>query len=167
MRYILDANCFITQHRGGYNPLDVAISFWNKIQELSNKDAICSLDKVRDELYGNDDELKQWIKNNLPKTFFLPFASEPTLSMLTNVSSWANSHNEYNNSAKKKFLKADKADLYLTAFAASFPDRYTIVSFEKSNPKAIGEIKLPDACRQFNARCISLAEMFRELNQTY
>ena len=73
MKYIFDTNSFITPHRGGYNPLDVAISFWNKIHELSDTSVIMSIDKVKDELFGHDDELKNWVKETLPRNFFVKF----------------------------------------------------------------------------------------------
>lgn len=167
MKYILDTNSFITPHRGGYNPLDVAVSFWNKIQELSDTSIIRSIDKVKAELFVNDDELKQWVNNTLPKDFFERFESEATMAKLREVSTWAQAHGTYNTTAKTKFLNTDKADIYLVAYSAAYPEDYTIVSFEKPNPRNVGEIKLPDACNAFGARCIMMADMFRELGQKY
>ena len=167
MNYIFDTNSFITPHRGGYNPLDVAISFWNKIHELSDTSVIMSIDKVKDELYGHDDELKKWVKETLPRNFFVKFESDATMAKLRDVSTWANTHRTYNDTAKRKFLDNTKADIYLVSFAATWPEDYTIVSFERSNPHHVGEIKLPDACNAFGARCIMMADMFRELGQTY
>jgi len=167
MNYIFDTNSFITPHRGGYNPLDVAISFWNKIHELSDTSVIMSIDKVKDELYGHDDELKKWVKETLPRNFFVKFESDATMAKLRDVSAWANTHRTYNDTAKRKFLDNTKADIYLVSFAATWPEDYTIVSFERSNPHHVGEIKLPDACNAFGARCIMMADMFRELGQTY
>lgn len=168
MKYIFDTNSFITPHRGGYNPLDVAISFWNKIHELSDTSVIMSIDKVKDELFSHDDELKQWVKENLPTNFFVKFESNATIAKFRDVSNWAaGTHNIYNDTAKRKFLDNTKADIYLVSFAATWPADYTIVSFERSNPRHVGEIKLPDACNAFGARCIMMADMFRELGQTY
>jgi hypothetical protein len=167
MKYIFDTNSFITPHRGGYNPLDVAISFWNKIHELSDTSVIISIDKVKDELFGHDDELKKWVKETLPGNFFVKFESDATLAKLRDVSAWAITHRTYNDAAKRKFLDITKADIYLVSFAATWPEDYTIVSFEKSNPRQVGEIKLPDACNAFGARCIMMADMFHELGQTY
>lgn len=83
------------------------------------------------------------------------------------VSTWAQSHRTYNNTAKRKFLDPTKADIYLVAYSAAHPENYTIVSFEKPNPHNVGEIKLPDACDAFGVRCIMMADMFRDLGQTY
>lgn len=61
MRYIIDSNSFITPHRG-YSPIDVARSLWSKISSLASEHKIYSLDKVKEELYLHDDELKEWMK---------------------------------------------------------------------------------------------------------
>lgn len=67
--YVVDSNFFIQAHRTNY-PFDVAISFWNKIIELAENGIIISIDKVKNEIFKNDDELKQWCEINLPDDFF-------------------------------------------------------------------------------------------------
>ncbi|MBQ9639129.1 MAG: DUF4411 family protein [Bacteroidales bacterium] len=167
MKYIFDTNSFITPHRAGYNPLDVAINFWNKIKELSDQSVIGSIDKVKAELSEHDDDLRKWVNKTLPKDFFVKFETEATKEKFREVASWAQNNTNYNTNAKAKFLNATKADIYLVAFSATYPEEYTVVSFERSAPQRIGEIKLPDACNAFGARCIMMADMFRELKQTY
>lgn len=68
MRYIVDSNSFITPHRG-YSPIDVARSLWSKISALASEHKIYSLDKVKEELYLHDDELKEWIRLILSGSF--------------------------------------------------------------------------------------------------
>jgi len=67
--YLLDANFFIEAHRTHY-PMDVFPSFWEKVKELAEAEKIISLDKVKDELYRNEDGLKIWCGTNLPESFF-------------------------------------------------------------------------------------------------
>lgn len=67
--YVVDSNLFIQAHRI-ICPLDIAISFWNKVALLAKNGQIVSIDKVKNELYQNDDELKNWCENNLPENFF-------------------------------------------------------------------------------------------------
>jgi len=64
--FIVDSNFFIQAHRANY-PLDVANSFWAKIKEFVDEGSILSIDKVRDEIYLNDDELKVWCEMNQKK----------------------------------------------------------------------------------------------------
>ena len=64
--FIIDTNVFIQAHRTTY-PLDIVPGFWEKIIDLANRDKIISIDKVKNEIYKNDDELKAWCKVNLPE----------------------------------------------------------------------------------------------------
>jgi len=66
--FVVDSNFFIQAHRAHY-PLDVAVSFWAKVRQLSHDGKIISIDKVKDELYDNNDSLKEWCKANLPDNF--------------------------------------------------------------------------------------------------
>lgn len=75
MRYILDSNIFITPYRG-FCPLDVGVSFWRKLKTLADDGVIVSLDKVKEEIFANADDLKSWMTACLPRRFFLPFATE-------------------------------------------------------------------------------------------
>ena len=65
----MDSNFFIQAHRVIY-PLDIATGFWNKVIMLADSGIIFSIDKVKNELYNNNDELKNWCKSNLPENFF-------------------------------------------------------------------------------------------------
>lgn len=166
MKYLIDSNSFIAPHRG-YAPIDVAVSLWAKIKSLADKGVICSLDTVRKELYANDDELKDWLIANVQKDFFIPFESEETNEKLLGILSWANMHRVYSQKAKEKFIKMDKADIFLAAFVSTHAEEYTVVSFEHSNHFGSSEIKLPDVCSRFGAKCITLQNMFRELKETF
>lgn len=165
MKYILDSNCFITPHRG-YCPIDVAISLWNKIKDLATSNIIVSLDKVKNELFANNDELKRWFINNIPNSFFMEFGGE-AINKLQEVIQKAANSTFYTERAKEKYIKLDKADIYLTAFASTNPQEWTIVTLETSEPNRKNEIKLPQACNAYNIHCISLTDMFRELHQTF
>ncbi|UCS94966.1 DUF4411 family protein [Echinicola marina] len=68
-KYVVDSNFFIQAHRATY-PLDVAKSFWIKINELAQSGMIISIDKVKKELYDKNDDLEGWCVNNLPSGFF-------------------------------------------------------------------------------------------------
>ncbi len=166
MRYIIDSNSFITPHRG-YSPIDVARSLWTKISDLASEHKIYSLDKVKEELYLHDDELKKWVKSNMPSDYFLSSDNAEVIARLQEIIGWANNHTFYTTKAKQKFLRMDKADIYLVAFAAVAPEEWTIVSMERPAPRNAGEIKLPDACAMFGVKCIMLQDMFRELGESY
>jgi hypothetical protein len=66
--FILDSNFFIQAHRTTY-PIDVATGFWNKVKDLAARGSLISLDKVRNEIYGGNDALEDWCKENLPEGY--------------------------------------------------------------------------------------------------
>lgn len=166
MKYIIDSNCFIEPHQG-YCPTDVAISFWSKLKELYERGILYSIDKVKDELFYHEDDLKNWFTNNMEKEFFIPFDGEETINQLIKVNKWAMASQQYKQSAKTKFTDVTKADMFLVAFASLNPNEWKIVSFERSEPNSQTNIKLPDACKAFGVSCIKLQDMFREIGETF
>ena len=75
MKYIVDSSCFMTASRVS-NPIDIAVSFWDKIAQLAQNHAFYSIDKVKEEIKVNDDLLSKWCKDNLPKDFFISTESD-------------------------------------------------------------------------------------------
>lgn len=118
-------------------------------------------------MYLHDDELKEWMKANMPADFFLSSDHAEVITKLQEIIAWADSHTFYTPKAKQKFLRMDKADIYLVAFAAVAPEEWAIVSMERPAPRNAGEIKLPDACAKFGVRCLMLQDMFREMGESY
>jgi Domain of unknown function (DUF4411) len=83
---------------------------------LADSGKIISIDKVKNEIYKNDDELKRWCLANLPQDFF-----KDTTTIITEYSQvaiWAASKsNHYFPNAIAEFLDADEADAWLVSFA--------------------------------------------------
>ena len=63
MKYLIDANTFITPYRG-YAPMDVAVTLWDKFKDMSNSGTIVLLDRVQQELFINSDALHLWVDAN-------------------------------------------------------------------------------------------------------
>lgn len=166
MKYIVDSNFFIQAHRSIY-PLDVAQSFWLKVNLLSQNGTIVSIDKVKKEIYDNsfhEDELKIWCDSNLPNDFFID--TDNVLQNYIAIVNWTNSmSNHFTPNAIQEFLETDLADPWLIAFAMS--KNWTIVTYEKSQPERKNRIKIPEVCNQFNVRHIDTIQMFRELNESF
>lgn len=55
MKYLIDSNCFIEPHRG-VCPMDVALSFWTKMKELTCEKDVYILDRVKGELTEWDND---------------------------------------------------------------------------------------------------------------
>jgi hypothetical protein len=160
--YLVDSNFFIEAYRVNY-PFDVVPSFWLKVKEMAEQGKIISIDKVQKELYRNDDELSNWIKENLPGDFF----KDSTLGYLNYavLSGWVYSmSHQYHPQAISEFLDVDEADAWLIAFAMSQGNQ--IVTHEVSKPNSKSRVMLPDAAKPFNVNCIKTIDLFRALGVT-
>lgn len=165
--YILDSNFFIQAHRMTY-PLDVAIGFWDKVKKLAAENKIISIDKVRDEIYENNDELKAWLETNIQPEFYKITQTPDVLSKYTDIVRWANSRiSHYLQRALDEFLQAENADTWLIAYALSLSGDRRIVTYETSEPNRRNKIKIPDVCQPFGISTATTIEMFRNLGETF
>jgi hypothetical protein len=165
--FVVDSNFFINAHRDTY-PLDVAPSFWLKVQELASDGKIISIDKVKSEIFDNhEDELKEWCEAHLGDDFF--YDSTSVLSTTyPNVIQWADSRSpRYLQRALDEFLDADQADAFLIAFALSDPSRYTITTLEISAPTGVNRVKIPDVCNGLGLNSCNTISMFRQLGESF
>jgi len=116
--YVADADFFIQAHRATY-PLDVATSFWQKVKQFSQAGILISIDKVKDEIYKNDDTLKKWIDENLAAAFFNHIVLS---SNYKRVIQWAVSKSDYYfKKAIDEFSDSGISDAFLVAFCLQNP----------------------------------------------
>lgn len=163
--FVLDSNFFIQAHRGNY-PLDVASGFWNKVKQFSEENKIISIDKVKNEIYNNEDELKRWCINNLPKDFFKETIS--VVNFYAQIVEWAkDQRNRYLEVAISEFLDADEADAWLISYSLADSSNRIIVTQEFSEPLRKNKIKIPDVCIAKGIQYCNTIEMFRMLNETF
>ena len=163
--YVVDSNFFIQAHRLNY-PLDVASSFWSKVKQLANDGKIISIDKVKQEIYQNEDDLKQWCVSNLPLDFFKDTA--PIMFEYGQVAAWAASQNHhYLPNALAEFLHADEADAYIVAYVLSDTTARVVVTQEISEPNRRNKVKIPEACNALNVQFLNVIKMFRKLGETF
>lgn len=147
--------------------MDVPISFWNKMKELTRERDVYILDRVKSELTEWDNDLKDWIVAIIGKQQLVKFENDATVQKFREVNIWTLSNNQYTQAAKDKFMDSTRADIYLVSYAATAPEEWTVVSQEKPAPQRSTEIKLPDVCAQFGVRCILFMDMFREMRETF
>lgn len=83
------------------------------------------------------------MKANMPSDYFLSSDHAEVITKLQEIIAWADSHTFYTPKAKQKFLRMDKADIYLVAFAAVAPEEWTIVSMERPAPRKCWRDKTP------------------------
>lgn len=163
--FVADTNFFITAQKMHY-PIDVVPSFWNKVKELADNGILISIDKVRDELYGSEDDLKRWCVANLSASFFKDTTS--LIFQYTVVVRWATSRvPSFTPAALAEFLAACEADAWLVAHALTDISNITVVTYEISAPAAISRVKLPDACIAQSVQHCNTVTMFRMLGERF
>jgi hypothetical protein len=163
--YVLDSNFFIQAHRVSY-PLDIATSFWDKVKKLAKEGKIVSIDKVRKELYGNNDDLETWCRANLSENFFIDSAK--IIGTYKQVVSWAMSKRDhYLPNALNEFLDAREADAFVIAFALDDSSNRIVTTQEVSEPHRRNKVKIPEVCNELNIRYVNTIEMFRELGERF
>lgn len=152
-RYLLDANVFI-QAKNLHYGFDFCPAFWDWLVRENIAGKVASIEKVKDEVNGVEDELSEWV-SSLNKNFFLPVDSAVTNQFQT-VSIWASTQS-YDPAAINTFLQI--ADFYLVAHAKAH--NFTLVTNEKPGNNSVKKIKIPDACFALNISCINPYEMLR------
>jgi len=157
VRYLLDANIFITAKDSYYNP-GFCSAFWGWIDAAHQGGRVFSIDKVKKELLAGDadDHLVTWASER-NDDFFLP--SKGTLYKWDDLVDWVENRTpSFTAAAKEKFLQENTADPWLIAFAAHHGG-YTIVTNEVSSPERKNSIKLPDAADGLGIQTIKLFEL--------
>ena len=163
--YVIDSNFLIQAHRDSY-PLDVAVSFWNKVRQLASEGKIISIDKVKKEIYDKNDALEAWCIENLPETFFNDTSS--VMGTYSQVIGWALSKSDqYSQVALNEFLDADEADAFIVAYALHDVSTKIIVTHEKSQPEIKRKVKIPEACNALGVGFVNTIEMLRQLGETF
>jgi hypothetical protein len=105
--FVIDTNCLIQAHRKHY-PMDVVVGFWNNLKGQSEVSTIECIDKVKAEIYQNNDALRQWSIDNLPDAFYKN--TDNVIPHYTRLSRWALSMSDhYKPRAIEEFLDADEA----------------------------------------------------------
>lgn len=163
--YVLDANVFISAHRGYYD-FDLAPSFWKSLITHAGKNNICSIDKIQDEIISpnpqNADKLHIWTAENF-KNYFERTDSQDVIESYAEIQQWAYSNPQFTDSAKEEFAR--NADAWLIAYAKS--KNYKLVTHEANNPEMRKRILIPVVCREFNVEYVNTFEMLRTLQVSF
>lgn len=152
MPYLLDSNVFI-EAKNRYFGFDFCPAFWDWIDHAHDVGNFFSIDSVRIELIGGNDDLGTWARQRT-NAFFLPADAE-TVASLQATSTWANGTG-YEPAAVTTFLQ--DADYYLVAQAHA--DHHTVVTHEIVS-SSLKRIKIPNACLALNVRYVTPFEMLR------
>lgn len=162
--YIIDSDVFISA-KNRYYAFDICPGFWDRLIHHHQTGRVHSVDKIRQELLAgrDDDDLVQWVKNDLPAGFFLSTQDAEVVSDFTEIMLWVQRNPQYFDSAKAKF--ATEADGWLAAYARV--RGVSVVTNEQPRPEARNRILLPDVCTQFDVTYLDTFAMLRALQVRY
>lgn len=160
MQFLLDSDVFIAA-KNAYYSFDICPGFWTAILRTHGLGSVHSIDRVRNELLlGHEKEdLVQWVKRDVPSSFFLDASGSDVASAFTEVMLWVQRNPRYFDRATAKF--ATEADGWLVAY--SMVKKTVVVTNEQPRPESRSRVLLPDVCVQFDVPFKSTFDMLREL----
>ena len=158
--FVLDSDVFIAA-KNAYYAFDICPGFWNGIIRAHTNDRARSIDRIRNELLTGrkEEDLVQWVENDLPEGFFHDSNSEEISSAYADVMLWVQRNPQYFDRAKAKF--ATEADGWLVAY--SMVNGTVVVTNEQPRPESRNRVLLPDVCAQFNVTYRDTFFMLRDL----
>jgi hypothetical protein len=142
-RYVLDANAFI-EAKNRYYGLDICPGFW-------------------DALIAQDDEIKEWVENQAPDSFFKKTEDQAVIAQFQDLVEWVYSTDQFADSAKAEF--ASVADGWVIAYAAV--NELVVVTHEEFAPAAKRKVPMPNVCVEFDVEYVNTFEMLRSLNERF
>ncbi|SPT52850.1 Uncharacterised protein [Actinomyces bovis] len=151
--YLVDANVLI-EAKNRYYAFDIAPGFWDWLSQAYGEGRVFSIDAVRKEILQGEDELSQWAK--IHREFFHPL-DQKTTPFFSKLSIWTQSQN-FTPAARDAFT-AEAADYLLVAFAAAHA--CTVVTHETAGSGSRKRVKIPDACKALDVKCVNTFEMLR------
>lgn len=161
-RYVLDANAFI-EAKNRYYGLDICPGFWDALIARHDAKQIFSIDRIRAELAEQDDEIKDWVENQAPDSFFKKTEDQAVIAQFQNLVKWVYSTDQFADSAKAEF--ATVADGWVIAYAAV--NKLVVVTHEEFAPAAKRKVPMPNVCVEFDVEYVNTFEMLRSLNERF
>ncbi|MYA89136.1 MAG: DUF4411 family protein [Boseongicola sp. SB0662_bin_57] len=158
--YLVDSDVLITA-KNLYYAFELCPGFWKSLLHHHREGRVFSVDRVRNELLigRRDEDLFQWVKNDVPEEFFLPMDTDELTRVYTEIMMWVQRHPNYFDHAKAKF--ATGADGWLVACA--HVRGATVVTNEQPAPASRRDVKLPDVCDEFKVSRQNTFVMLRSL----
>ncbi|EAC7024830.1 DUF4411 family protein [Listeria monocytogenes] len=162
-KYLLDTNIYISFY-DRYYKYNFFPSFWSKFETIINECIIIPKIVVNEQT--QNEWFKDWLRNNYTESIY---DHKKYFSEWSNILSSIAENPVYNDGA----LTSDNgwahekiADPWIIAIAKI--EGLTLVTEERKHPhlnpaKPSGSVKIPDICKDFNVRCITMNEFFEEI----
>lgn len=155
MTYLLDANCLIDSNRDFY-PLDRVPEFWDWLQHKGENEILKVPEEILAEVKAGNDALAAWAKKR-DITKAIALERELSTDIVAKVLDEA-----YGENLTEVEIETIGADAFLVAHAITDLKSNVIVTREASKPSTKRQNRrVPDVCKTFGIRCISLFELIR------
>lgn len=159
VRYLLDANVFIQAYKT-YYAFDIAPKFWNSLVDFAQSGSVFSIDRVKDELEKQKDQLSTWANGDF-HAFFESTKDPEVLSKYGELMQWSSTQPQYTAAALAEFAEEGNADPWLIAYASV--KQITIVTLERLNLATRKKIPIPNVCDEVGVQYIDTFELLRRL----
>ena len=143
-------------------PLIWSHHFGKNLLTKQERERILSIDKVKAELDGKEDMLKEWANDNFAQWFEVTY-TEDVLKEYGKAMKWIEA-SDFRDKAKKDFTSKDNADAWIIACAMA--REYVVVTHEQFKPGIRRKVPIPNVCRKFGVRSLDTFEMLRGLGIT-
>ena len=157
-RYLLDTNIFLDAVKR-YYAFDLCPGFWRSLVEQHALGWVFSIDRVRDELDGVEDQLKHWITTAMPASHFAASDDDDTIDWFARMMAWVQAQTQFTPQAKAEF--ASVADGWLIAYAKAHD--MIVVTHEVHAPDAKRKVPMPNVCKAFGVTSQNPFDMLRTL----
>ena len=160
--YVLDANPFI-EAKNRYYGFDICPGFWTSLISLHDAKQLVSIDRICDELADQDDEIKDWIENRAPDSFFKQTEDQAVIDKFQDMVNWVYSEDQFTDAARMEF--ASVADGWVMAYAAV--NDLIVVTHEEYAPDARRKVPMPNVGLEFDVLCVNTFEMLRDVGEKF
>lgn len=161
-RYLLDANPLI-EAKNRYYGFDICPGFWQAVLTQHAAKRVFSIDRIESELQEQKDELSQWVKEQVPETFFKKTKDKSVVDEFQEMVKWVYSVQRFTPAAKSSF--ASGADGWVVAYAKV--NDLTVVTHEQYAAEAKRTVPIPNLCLEFRVAYVNTFEMLRELGEGF
>ena len=117
-QYLLDANVFIDA-KNRYYGFNICPGFWSSLITLNGTKKVFSIDRIRNELLEQDDEIKKWVKNTAPETFFKKTEDQAVVNTFEKMIQWVYSEDQFTSGAYSSCVTTIKS--FTAAYAINQP----------------------------------------------
>lgn len=161
--FLLDSNVFI-EAANRYYAFDIAPAFWQQLVHHARNGRLLSIDRVKDELAKQRDDLSQWADGQF-QSFFASTADQGVMKAYADIMNWVYAQAQFTPAAKEEFAHADNADAWLVAYAKA--KGCMVVTHEQHDPNVKRRIPIPNACKAFNVSYVDTFAMLRQLGVSF